>query len=151
MPWRACIIFITVGFARGETDGYHERAQGHRSTSRAAPSREGGHRESAVYQRLESNQRELCWYACRVAPKTVLILGGVDKGNDYSEIEELVRRQGHSSFRKIIADFTSSSMEGRRYEMPAQWEAVDAVTNGSKGDTVLLRLVASFTFRELRR
>lgn len=33
-----------------------------------------------------------CWYALKsVKTKLVLILGGVDKGNDYSEIEELVR------------------------------------------------------------
>lgn len=33
-----------------------------------------------------------CWYALQsTRTKTVLILGGTDKGNDYSEIEELVR------------------------------------------------------------
>lgn len=33
-----------------------------------------------------------CWYALQsMRAKTVLILGGTDKGNDYSEIEELVR------------------------------------------------------------
>ena len=33
-----------------------------------------------------------CWYALKsVKTKLVLILGGVDKGNDYTEIEELVR------------------------------------------------------------
>ena len=32
-----------------------------------------------------------CWYALQsMRSKTVLILGGTDKGNDYSEIEELV-------------------------------------------------------------
>ena len=32
-----------------------------------------------------------CWYALQsMRSKTVLIIGGVDKGNDYSEIEELV-------------------------------------------------------------
>ena len=35
-----------------------------------------------------------CWYALQsMTTKTVLILGGKDKGNDYSEIEELVREK----------------------------------------------------------
>ncbi len=35
-----------------------------------------------------------CWYALHsMTTKVVLILGGVDKGNDYSEIEELVKEK----------------------------------------------------------
>lgn len=35
-----------------------------------------------------------CWYALQsMATKTVLILGGKDKGNDYSEIEKIVREK----------------------------------------------------------
>lgn len=35
-----------------------------------------------------------CWYALQSMPtKTVLILGGKDKGNDYTEIEDLVREK----------------------------------------------------------
>lgn len=35
-----------------------------------------------------------CWYALHsMTSKVVLILGGVDKGNDYSEIEELVKEK----------------------------------------------------------
>ena len=35
-----------------------------------------------------------CWYALKsMRTQTVLILGGTDKGNDYSEIEELVREK----------------------------------------------------------
>ena len=35
-----------------------------------------------------------CWYALQSMPtKTVLILGGKDKGNDYTEIEKLVREK----------------------------------------------------------
>ena len=35
-----------------------------------------------------------CWYALQsMTAKTVLILGGKDKGNDYKEIEELVRQK----------------------------------------------------------
>lgn len=38
-----------------------------------------------------------CWYAldCMTTP-TVLILGGKDKGNDYSEIDELVKNKCHT-------------------------------------------------------
>ena len=35
-----------------------------------------------------------CWYALQsMTTKTVLILGGKDKGNDYTEIEDLVREK----------------------------------------------------------
>jgi len=35
-----------------------------------------------------------CWYALQsIKTPTVLILGGTDKGNDYSEIEELVNEK----------------------------------------------------------
>ena len=35
-----------------------------------------------------------CWYALQsINTKLILILGGTDKGNDYSEIEELVRKK----------------------------------------------------------
>ena len=38
-----------------------------------------------------------CWYALQsMTTPVVLILGGTDKGNDYSEIEELVNKKVHS-------------------------------------------------------
>ena len=38
-----------------------------------------------------------CWYALEsMTTPTVLILGGKDKGNDYTEIDELVRRKCHT-------------------------------------------------------
>ena len=38
-----------------------------------------------------------CWYALEsMTTPTVLILGGKDKGNDYSEIDELVRKKCHT-------------------------------------------------------
>jgi UDP-N-acetylmuramoylalanine--D-glutamate ligase len=38
-----------------------------------------------------------CWYALQsVRTKVVLILGGTDKGNDYMEIEELVKQKVHA-------------------------------------------------------
>ena len=38
-----------------------------------------------------------CWYALQsMTTPLVLILGGTDKGNDYSEIEELVKKKVHA-------------------------------------------------------
>ena len=86
-----------------------------------------------------------CWYALQsMTTKTVLILGGKDKGNDYTEIEELVRekcsalvylgvdnKKLHEFFDKMglpVAD-VNSGME----------EAVSAAYKlAQKGDTVLL-------------
>ena len=86
-----------------------------------------------------------CWYALQsMTTKTVLILGGKDKGNDYTEIEELVRekcsalvylgvdnKKLHEFFDKMglpVAD-VNSGME----------EAVNAAYKlAQKGDTVLL-------------
>ncbi len=85
-----------------------------------------------------------CWYALQsTRSKTVLILGGVDKGNDYTEIEELVRTKVraliflgkdnsrlHAFFdRKVDVIVDTCSMK----------EAVDvAYKLAHKGDTVLL-------------
>jgi len=85
-----------------------------------------------------------CWYALQsMRSKTVLILGGTDKGNDYSEIEELVRTKVraliflgadnsklHAFFDgKVETICDASSME----------EAVNAAYRlAQKGDTVLL-------------
>lgn len=85
-----------------------------------------------------------CWYALQsMRTKTVLILGGTDKGNDYSEIEELVLQKAkalvflgvdnkklHTYFDDKVATITdASSME----------EAVSkAYDLAEKGDTVLL-------------
>ena len=85
-----------------------------------------------------------CWYALQsMRTKTVLILGGTDKGNDYSEIEELVlakvraliflgkdNSKLHAFFDgkvKVISDAVTMK------------EAVDkAYALAEKGDTVLL-------------
>jgi UDP-N-acetylmuramoylalanine--D-glutamate ligase len=85
-----------------------------------------------------------CWYALQsMRSRTVLILGGTDKGNDYSEIEELVRTKVraliflgadnsklHAFFDgKVETICDASSME----------EAVNAAYRlAQKGDTVLL-------------
>ena len=85
-----------------------------------------------------------CWYALQsVRGKVVLILGGTDKGNDYTEIEELVKEKCraliflgvdnsrlHSFFNgKVDTICDASSMQ----------EAVNlAYELAQKGDTVLL-------------
>lgn len=85
-----------------------------------------------------------CWYALKsIKTKIVLIIGGIDKGNDYQEIEELVttkvkgliflgvdNRKLHSFFEGKVAVITEAqSME----------EAVKKAANISQeGDTVLL-------------
>lgn len=85
-----------------------------------------------------------CWYALKSIPNNIiLILGGKDKGNDYTEIENLVKERckgvifmGADNKRlndffdgkaKIIADVSSMK------------DAVDAAYNFSEeGDTILL-------------
>ena len=85
-----------------------------------------------------------CWYALQsMKTPVVLILGGTDKGNDYSEIEELVRKKArgliflgkdnvklHAFFDGKVAQIADArSMK----------EAVDtAYGMAQKGDTVLL-------------
>ena len=85
-----------------------------------------------------------CWYALQsMKMPTILILGGTDKGNDYSEIEELVRQKVkgliflgadntalHNFFGNKVATITeANSME----------EAVNkAFKMATDGDTVLL-------------
>lgn len=85
-----------------------------------------------------------CWYALKsMKSKVVLILGGTDKGNDYTEIEELVKSKVHALILlgvdnsrlhqffdgKIASIEDAGSME----------EAVDkAYKLANEGDTVLL-------------
>lgn len=85
-----------------------------------------------------------CWYALQsMRTKVVLILGGTDKGNDYTEIEELVRQKArgliflgkdnrklHAFFDGIVPDIE---------EVSSMKDAVDAAYRmAEKGDTVLL-------------
>ncbi|HKL93547.1 MAG TPA: UDP-N-acetylmuramoyl-L-alanine--D-glutamate ligase [Bacteroidales bacterium] len=85
-----------------------------------------------------------CWYALEsVKTPIVLILGGTDKGNDYSEIESLVRDKVKALIfmgldnQKLHAFFDGMGPVIR--ETGSMQEAVDAAYElAEKGDTVLL-------------
>lgn len=85
-----------------------------------------------------------CWYAMQsMRTKTVLIMGGTDKGNDYSEIEELVKNKARALVflgkdnSKLHAFFDGKVPEIR--EAKSMQEAVaHSYELAEKGDTVLL-------------
>ncbi|MDR1200503.1 MAG: UDP-N-acetylmuramoyl-L-alanine--D-glutamate ligase [Tannerellaceae bacterium] len=85
-----------------------------------------------------------CWYALQsMTTKVILILGGIDKGNDYSEIEELVREKVRALiFLGIDNAKLHSFFDGKVLETEdarSMQEAVDkAYRLAQKGDTVLL-------------
>ena len=96
-----------------------------------------------------------CWYALEsMSTSTVLILGGTDKGNDYSEIDELVRNKCHTLVflgkdnQKLIEHFegigyssTPTPMNNnlRYISTHSMEEAVRAAYDSARsGDTVLL-------------
>lgn len=85
-----------------------------------------------------------CWYALQsIGTKIVLILGGTDKGNDYTEIEELVKKKvraliflgvDNSKLHAFFDDKVEQIEDARSME-----EAVaKAYQLAEKGDTVLL-------------
>jgi UDP-N-acetylmuramoylalanine--D-glutamate ligase len=85
-----------------------------------------------------------CWYALQsVDTPLVLILGGTDKGNDYSEIEALVRKKVHSLIflgidNSKLHDFFDGKV-ARIEDALTMEEAVNkAYEIANKGDTVLL-------------
>ncbi|MDR1517008.1 MAG: UDP-N-acetylmuramoyl-L-alanine--D-glutamate ligase [Dysgonamonadaceae bacterium] len=85
-----------------------------------------------------------CWYALQsMRTKVVLILGGTDKGNDYSEIEDLVRTKARAlifmgkdnSKLHAFFDGKTDAIE----DVASMQEAVaKAYRLAQKGDTVLL-------------
>lgn len=87
-----------------------------------------------------------CWYALESMPEsrnTVLILGGKDKGNDYTEIELLVERKVKAIVcmgkdNKKLLDFFSGKVP-EIYDTHSIEEAVDTCASiATDGDTVLL-------------
>lgn len=88
-----------------------------------------------------------CWYALEsMTTPTVLILGGKDKGNDYSEIDELVHSKCHTLIfmgvnnEKLIQHFSQSTFAGLSLiDTHSLQEAVQAAYQAAhEGDTVLL-------------
>lgn len=86
-----------------------------------------------------------CWYALESMPKsktTVLILGGKDKGNDYTEILPLVQERvktivAMGKDNKKIVDFFGSTVQV--IDTHSLADAVTACKNAAtEGDTVLL-------------
>lgn len=85
-----------------------------------------------------------CWYALEsMTTPTVLILGGKDKGNDYSEIDNLVRQKCHTLVfmglhnEKLHAHFDESGL--RIIDTDNIKDAVrKAYESANEGDTVLL-------------
>ena len=85
-----------------------------------------------------------CWYALEsMTGPTVLILGGTDKGNDYSEIDELVKEKCHTLIfmgkdnSKLIQHF--GGMGVKYISTDSLHDAVQAAYQSAHdGDTVLL-------------
>ena len=85
-----------------------------------------------------------CWYALEsMTSPTVLILGGTDKGNDYSEIDELVKEKCHTLIfmgkdnNKLIQHF--GGMGVKYISTDSLHDAVQAAYQSAHdGDTVLL-------------
>lgn len=86
-----------------------------------------------------------CWYALQsMTTKTVLILGGKDKGNDYTEIEQLVREKCSALVylglhnEKLHAFFDPMGLPVVEVQS-GMMEAVEAAFHlAKKGETVLL-------------
>jgi UDP-N-acetylmuramoylalanine--D-glutamate ligase len=85
-----------------------------------------------------------CWYALQsMRTKVVLILGGTDKGNDYSEIEDLVKEKARALiFLGVDNSKLHAFFDGKVSvieEAKSMEEAVSkAYRLAQKGDTVLL-------------
>lgn len=85
-----------------------------------------------------------CWYALEsMTTPTVLILGGTDKGNDYSEIDQLVREKCHTLIfmgkdnSKLIQHF--GALGAKYFSTDNLTDAIQAAYHAaSEGDTVLL-------------
>ena len=85
-----------------------------------------------------------CWYALEsMTTPTVLILGGTDKGNDYSEIDDLIKEKCHTLIfmgkdnSKLIEHFASINIPQICTDN-IQDAVKAAYQNAQVGDTVLL-------------
>lgn len=85
-----------------------------------------------------------CWYALEsMHTPVLLILGGTDKGNDYREIENLVKDKVHTLIflgldNAKLHDFFDGKVPGI-FDARSMQEAISiAYKRASKGDTVLL-------------
>lgn len=86
-----------------------------------------------------------CWYALQsMKTPVVLILGGTDKGNDYSEIADLVREKVHTLIfmgldNKKLNEYFGLNTNCKIIDTDNLADAVKAAYNvAQKGDTVLL-------------
>jgi len=85
-----------------------------------------------------------CWYALQsMRSRTVLILGGTDKGNDYSEIEELVRTKVRALIFLGADNSKLHAFFGGKVENICDATSMEDAVNAAyrlaqKGDTVLL-------------
>ena len=90
-----------------------------------------------------------CWYALEaMTTPTVLILGGKDKGNDYSEIDDLVREKCHTLVfmglhnEKLREHFEKFKIQNSKFKIIDTDNLHDAVMAAyqaaREGDTVLL-------------
>ncbi|MDH6355717.1 UDP-N-acetylmuramoylalanine--D-glutamate ligase [Dysgonomonas sp. PH5-45] len=85
-----------------------------------------------------------CWYALQsMKTKVVLILGGTDKGNDYTEIEDLVKAKVHSLIflgvdNSRLHSFFDGKVEHIEDALSMQEAVKKAYSLAKEGDTVLL-------------
>ena len=86
-----------------------------------------------------------CWYALQsMKTPVVLILGGTDKGNDYSEIADLVREKVHTLIfmgldNKKLNEYFALNSNCKIVDTDNLADAVNAAYEvAQKGDTVLL-------------
>ncbi|WP_106831639.1 UDP-N-acetylmuramoyl-L-alanine--D-glutamate ligase [Parabacteroides pacaensis] len=85
-----------------------------------------------------------CWYALQsMTTKLVLILGGTDKGNDYREIEDLVKKKVHTLiFLGVDNTKLHAFFDGKVARIEDARSMEEAVTKAyrlaKKGETVLL-------------
>lgn len=85
-----------------------------------------------------------CWYALESVPKnTVLILGGKDKGNDYTEIEPLVKEKVKAIVcmgkdNQKLLDFFSGKVDVISDTHSIEEAVAECARIAQSGDTVLL-------------